>query len=266
MFFISSSFFIVRRPQFVSSFCYLILSYIPHDVPPYLVKSRCLSLILPIAVLRSLAEVFEIIIYDKLYLVPTNTSLMSSMASWVRDPLWLIFALFRTLQHSQKNQAITIFWWRSLDLWDSGLSSYVFHAISGVLQRSHLDPLFFILVVEDVDTVLKFCNYFLFHTDSLKMLRIIWSCFDCIGLQNDFNRLPDWWSSNGLHLNTKEFSITSSSRKKVTIRHEYKIVNEDLLRVMGLRDLGLLFDEKLSYIDQVSKAIHKSLRSLGSRH
>jgi hypothetical protein len=82
---------------------------------------------------------------------------------------------------------------------------------SGVTQRSHLGPKFFIL---DINGALYlFENVSLFgYTNDLKLLMTIKCIGDCQLFQRDLDRLDEWCSSNKFGLNASAATLNSFIR------------------------------------------------------
>lgn len=130
--------------------------------------------------------------------------------------------------------------------------------VSGVPQGSHLGPLLFILFINDL--IPKFQNTPLLYADDLKIFRRIESVRDCIQLQIDIDTLLDWCADNGMSLSIKKCSIISFTRKRNPIVFNYAMDSVPLERKSVIRDLGVLFDDKLSFnchFEMLSKKCNK---------
>lgn len=133
---------------------------------------------------------------------------------------------------------------------------------SGVPQGSHCAPLLFNLFVNDLMGVINYSTFSMF-ADDLKLYKNIEQCDDTLKLQSDLDALWNWSSSNNLSLNIKKCCCISffSGRRKHNIM--YTINNEDLQRVTIVKDLGVWFDEKLSFTEHISRICSKSFSVLG---
>lgn len=137
-----------------------------------------------------------------------------------------------------------------------------FFPSSGVPQGSHLGPLLFLIVIDDIVQVFKnvFC---LLYADDLKIFMPIDSLSDCSLFQDDLNRLHNWCNVNQLYLNFSKCKVLSFHRKRQALSYNYHLNNEILARVESMVDLGVLFDHKLSFNDHVSLKISKAKSMLG---
>ncbi len=133
---------------------------------------------------------------------------------------------------------------------------------SGVPQGSILGPFLFILYVNDLLSSLS--NTFAF-ADDLKLLRKIVSSGDAYIFQLEIDRLQEWCIENKLGLNVKKCAIMSITRKadKNKLEYQYRIGNDIVPRVESKRDLGVIIDSKLSFIEHISEMTRKSYRMLG---
>lgn len=133
---------------------------------------------------------------------------------------------------------------------------------SGVPQGSHLGPLLFLLFVNDVADIFKHCKCLLF-ADDLKLFLPIRSTTDAMHLQQDLDMLINWSNVNGLYLNANKCKCISFHRKKLPVLFDYQINFTSLSRVKEIRDLGVLFDEKLDFSSHIECLIAKACSLLG---
>lgn len=108
------------------------------------------------------------------------------------------------------------------------------------------------------------CNVLLF-ADDCKIYQPIKSIDDCFSLQRDLVTLSNWCSTNKLQLNVNKCTVISFSRKtERTFQHfQYRINNSVLPRSRIVKDLGVLFDEKLSFNNHVRSIISRASKLLG---
>lgn len=88
-----------------------------------------------------------------------------------------------------------------------------FKASYGVPQGSHLGPLLFLLFINDIPTLFKFCNVLL-YADDLKIYSIVQNLNDCILFQNDIDSFLQWCKFNGMELNFSKCIVLTISQKK----------------------------------------------------
>lgn len=132
---------------------------------------------------------------------------------------------------------------------------------SGVPQGSHLGPLLFVLFINDLTPKLK--NLTLLYADDLKMYAQINSIEDCVSLQSDIASLVDWCSQNSMSLNVKKCSTISFTRVKKPILFQYNVDGFILERRQVVRDLGVMFDGKLSFTHHYDTTAAKCRQLLG---
>lgn len=140
--------------------------------------------------------------------------------------------------------------------------SYEFEATSGVPQGSHLGPILFILFINDVTSIFSDVNILLF-ADDMKIYKIIKNIYDCLSLQSNFMKFAEWCTINKLTLNIKKCQIMSFFRIKNPIKYSYTLNNHSLLSVSEIRDLGITFDTKLSFINHINMITSKAMKMLG---
>jgi hypothetical protein len=135
--------------------------------------------------------------------------------------------------------------------------------LSGVPQGSILGPLLFILFTNDISYLLKNARRSL-YADDLKLYKVIENVNDSIHLQEDLNILYDWCSSNGMSLNVKKCAIISFNRSNNVMHpYDYRINNESLNQVTEIRDLGVIFDTKLTFKSHTQRICNSGRCMLG---
>lgn len=145
----------------------------------------------------------------------------------------------------------------------NGTKSRTIHPTSSVPQGSVLSALLFSLFINDLPSILS-CHVLLF-ADDCKIFTKIKSISDCIKLQKDLDKLHDWCTRNQLYLNVKKCTAISFTRRTEATHQffNYSINGSLLNRSKVVKDLGILFDEKLSFINQVNSMVHRASKLLG---
>lgn len=144
------------------------------------------------------------------------------------------------------------------------LKGYVSHPMvvsSGVPQGSHLGPLFFVAFINDLIEILK-CPCLL-YADDLKIYKTIGNLSDTQSLQSDLNTVETWCSDNQMYLNVKKCFVISFTNKVHKVLFDYKLGEHNLERKATARDLGILFDEKLTFRDHYESIINRGNQLLG---
>lgn len=144
-----------------------------------------------------------------------------------------------------------------------GSKSNAIRPTSSVPQGCILSPLLFSLFINDLPTNIS--SSILLFADDCKIFRLIKSIEDCRTLQNDITKLTIWCNENKLLLNANKCSVVSFTRRTVgTFEYfSYKINNTTLNRNRVIKDLGILFDEKLSFSNHVKSIVTRASKSMG---
>lgn len=133
---------------------------------------------------------------------------------------------------------------------------------SGVPQGSHLGPLLFLIFIDDLIPRLR-CPCLL-YADDLKIFCDVKDENDCLTLQRDLDVLSIWCHNNQMHLNPKKCQIISFTKRKThKIFFDYRLCGLSLQRTSTVRDLGILFDEQLSFKEHYENITMKGLQTLG---
>jgi hypothetical protein len=151
---------------------------------------------------------------------------------------------------------------RSLMVKIANKLSRPFRARSGVPQGSHLGPVLFILFLNDVVGVFKDVNI-LIYADDLKIYKAVNNLGDCRVLQENLNAFHDWCLENNLQLNANKCQVMRFYRIKQPFIYGYELNDTPLKSVDEVRDLGVIFDRKLSFVPHIDNISGRALRLLG---
>lgn len=143
----------------------------------------------------------------------------------------------------------------------NGSHSSPFSLTSGVPQGSILGPLLFNIYINDLCA--EFDCHFLFYADDLKLFSAVKSLNDCLSLQSNVNRLSKWCDSNRLNLNADKCFFINFSNKKSPLNHSYLLNNVQITQTNEIKDLGVLFDNKLKFDRHVDVVVRQASRNLG---
>ena len=132
---------------------------------------------------------------------------------------------------------------------------------SGIPQGSILGPLLFTLFVNDIPHQLS--SDCLMFADDLKIFRQISCVNDCTDLQHDLDKLLSWSLAWRLFINTRKCSVISLTLKRKPFNFTYHISNSDLTKVSVQKDLGVIFDSRLTFVPNVDHIIKKANRMSG---
>lgn len=134
---------------------------------------------------------------------------------------------------------------------------------SSVPQGSIISPLLFALFINDLPPLLK--SKALLFADDLKIFRKICSLDDARALQDDLNTIHCWCIANNLQLNIGKCCIMSLTRKlHINMEYfNYNIRGISLNRVGYMKDLGVIFDSKLSFEPHINYITKRAYAILG---
>lgn len=134
---------------------------------------------------------------------------------------------------------------------------------SSVPQGGVLSTLLFAMFINDLPSLLK--SQCLLFADDLKIFIKINTINDCIQLQKDLDALTHWCSVNRLNLNISKCTVVSFTRCSIRKFQlfNYQINGTPLIRSQVVKDLGILFDEKLTFINHVNSIVSRASRTLG---
>lgn len=152
---------------------------------------------------------------------------------------------------SNRNQLVAV----------KGYSSSYIPVTSGVPQGSHLGPLLFVIFINDLVDRLSCPS--LLYADDLKIFCGIEDARDCTKLQDDLRTVSDWCLTNKMSLNVNKCCVISFTRKHSKIIHQYLISDKILNRSEIVRDLGVYFDQALTFRAHYDHIVKKSRKLLG---
>ena len=139
-------------------------------------------------------------------------------------------------------------------------TSFPMGNILGVPQGSVLGPILFIMYINDMRQVLRFCDINLFADDTVLFIAAKDLDFAIIRLNEDLCSLSRWLKFKQLKLNISKTKFMVISRNRVTENVSVEIDSETLERVREMKYLGVTIDDKLKFnihIDNVIKKIAK---------
>lgn len=143
----------------------------------------------------------------------------------------------------------------------NGYSSNIFAMPSGVPQGSNLGPLLFNIYINDLLVRLNCLN--LGYADDLKIYSTVNTPQDCIKMQTNLAIIFQWSKLNKIHLNIEKCSVVSFTRCVNPILYDYTVGSELITRRDSMKDLGILFDSKLTFSEHISTICLSASRLLG---
>ena len=130
----------------------------------------------------------------------------------------------------------------------------------GVPQGSVLGPILFIMYINDMRRVLRFCDINLFADDTVLFIAAKNLEEAILHLNKDLRSLSGWLKFKQLKLNTNKTKFMIISRNRVNENVSVEIDGETIDRVSEIKYLGVIIDDKLKFnvhIDNVIKKIAK---------
>jgi ribonuclease P/MRP protein subunit RPP40 len=124
-----------------------------------------------------------------------------------------------------------------------------------------LGPLLFLVFINDIGDKLT-VPFFLFADDA-KLLKQISEWSDCVTLQTNLDEIMNWCTRNKLSLNINKCQVMFFSLKKENIRFDYTLSLNLLNRPETVKDLGVIFDRKLSFTSHIDHVVSDSMKQLG---
>lgn len=128
--------------------------------------------------------------------------------------------------------------------------SFIIEVISGVGQGTHMGPLLFLIFINDIINCISYSEISLFADDT-KLFKVIDSPNDSLLLQLDINSFEEWCKLNGLQCNAKKCFVIRFGKNNTSPFIDYSIEGNFLERVNHIRDLGVIFDSKMSFKSHV---------------
>lgn len=143
----------------------------------------------------------------------------------------------------------------------NGFASTERAASSGVPQGSILGPLLFSIFIDDILESIN-CQALLF-ADDLKIFSNVSRIEDCAAIQQNLHMVYKWSVSNMLPLNISKCHVMSFTRKVKPLHFNYMIENSQLKRSESVKDLGVVFDSRMTFTSHIEGTIASTSRMLG---
>lgn len=143
----------------------------------------------------------------------------------------------------------------------NGFHSNARDITSGIAQGSQLGPFLFNVYINDVGRCFKFSN-FLLYADDLKIYHEVANLLDVRRIQDDLSRFEEYCKDNKLTVNLNKCYHITFSRKRQLINCNFYLNNVVIERAKEVRDLGVIFDDKMifdSHVDNICKKANKML-------
>ena len=133
-----------------------------------------------------------------------------------------------------------------------------YYVTSGVPQGSHLGPLFFVLLMNNLPLYIK--NAFvLIYADDVKLFLPVKSVADCEKLQCDLKAFSAFTSRCNLNINSDKCAVITFTKCSNPIAFQYELDAKAIARVTSIKDLGVQLDAGLTFNDHVNTIVSEGL-------
>ena len=132
--------------------------------------------------------------------------------------------------------------------------------LSGIPQGSILGPILFTIFINDIsDNIKSCCRIF---ADDTKVFNI---SSESEVLQNDLETLQEWTATWDLHFNVSKCNVMHMGRGNENCSYILDVNNgvTEINKCTEEKDLGVIFDQKLSFDAHIQSIIKKANRNLG---
>ena len=148
---------------------------------------------------------------------------------------------------------------RKQKIFANGAISSETSVISGVPQGTVLEPLLFLIMINDIDeNVLNSCVSV--FADDTRIKKVVKCEEDAEELQKDLESLYDWARESNMSFNTSKFEVLRFGTN-LDIKNNTNYLTpeaEELIEVKEvLRDLGAIVNDKATFDDHVDKVCAK---------
>jgi hypothetical protein len=135
-------------------------------------------------------------------------------------------------------------------------------ALSGVPQGSNLGPLLFLIFINDLPQCLRNTKCLMF-ADDIKIYRKVDNLTECLQVQNDLHNIFMWSKNNYLHFNINKCSVMTYSRRINVLTFNYSMDEVVIERKSELKDLGIIFDCKMAFVNHILYISMSACKLLG---
>ncbi|KAF2346802.1 Reverse transcriptase domain [Trinorchestia longiramus] len=187
--------------------------------------------------LRWLQKAFDKVPHERLMAKVEAHGIQGNYSRWIRN--WLTGRTQRMMIHDQDSDSTLV--------------------TSGVPQGSVLNPLFFIIYINNLDVgIISKINKF---SDDTKLCPKAFTERDRVTIQSDLNRLLQWTETWQMSFNIDKCSVMHVDANN---RHFQHTMNDITIEaVQQQRDLSVIVTENLKHGKQVEKSVRNASRILG---
>lgn len=142
------------------------------------------------------------------------------------------------------------------------ISSRNYALCSGVPAGSVLGPVLFLMFIDDIDGSIEHCGTSMF-ADDIKIWKEIAAQGDSDSMQSDLDSLLAWCNVNRLFFNHEKCYTLTICRSRLANRNDYYLGSHLVERRTEIRDLGVLIDQRFTFISHIEHVIASARQSIG---
>lgn len=146
---------------------------------------------------------------------------------------------------------------------DGEVTGFSFVTYSAVPQGSHIGPLLFNIATMNIVTIIEGTDVIiLLYADDTKLLMKVRTENDTKILQKVIDDLMKWALDNGFAINQqKTYHVQYKKARAQTFDSRYYVAGEPIEKVSKISDLGVTFDEHMSFVPHIER-IHTKARNM----
>ena len=133
---------------------------------------------------------------------------------------------------------------------------------TGVPQGSHSGPLLFLCFINDIFSYINDSEILVF-ADDVRIFKRVTQPRDCSRLNKDLGLVCYWSRVNHLPMSIKKTNVIRFCINRTPFLFEYKIGDVTLESVYETKDLGIIIDDKFTFINHINYVVNKSIKILG---
>ena len=127
---------------------------------------------------------------------------------------------------------------------------------SGIPHGSVLGLLLFVFYINDLPEVVESEAYL--FADDTKIFRVINSLDDQQILQNDLVKLENWSDTWLLKFHPEKCKHVNIHRKPKEDQVKYKLLGQEISKIKGEKDIGVVIDEELYFDKHICEKVNKA--------